>query len=131
MSAQAYQVAPVIEFPLSRAMERRLTRARYGATGLKGLRLTRRGRVIVVLLAVVVALGIFFVGSIANAEGVRKGVAVGSHPVVAGDTLWSIARGINPGMDNRDVVADIMELNGINSGAIAAGDVLYVPLYAD
>jgi len=46
-----------------------------------------------------------------------------------GDTLWSIAKAVNPGVDNRDVVQEIEKLNGMESSRIVAGQVLLVPIY--
>ena len=49
--------------------------------------------------------------------------------VEAGDTLWQLAGEIAPEADLRDVVAEIVEINGLASGAdIRPGDVLLVPV---
>jgi hypothetical protein len=38
-----------------------------------------------------------------------------------GDTLWSIAEAADPASDPRDVVDEIVRLNALLSGALAAG----------
>jgi nucleoid-associated protein YgaU len=97
--------------------------------GLHGSRLTRRGRLVVtavwVLLAAVAALGML-----------RPGLAADPAPdgtttvvVQPGDTLWQLARGLDTTADPRTTIDAIIELNDLRSGAdIAAGDVLVVPL---
>lgn len=119
----------VVQFPLTADAQRRLARARYGVTGLKGLRLTARGRVVLVAVALLlIGAGVLF-GSVAQATDVPRGLEVTTHSVVPGDTLWSIAASVNPGVDNRDIVREIEELNGMSSGRILAGQVLLLPVY--
>lgn len=49
--------------------------------------------------------------------------------VVAGDTLWAIAREYGPANEDiRKTVYDICELNDIEAGAIYAGQVIRVPV---
>ncbi|MFM9786023.1 LysM peptidoglycan-binding domain-containing protein, partial [Streptomyces scabiei] len=48
--------------------------------------------------------------------------------VMPGDTLWSIAGEIAPDADPRDVVDEIIRLNALPSGAVAAGERLALPL---
>jgi nucleoid-associated protein YgaU len=97
--------------------------------GLRGSRLTRRGRLVVaaawVLLAAVAAFGVL-----------RPGLAADPAPdgtttvvVRPGDTLWQLARGLDTTADPRATIDAIVELNDLRSGAdITAGDVLVVPL---
>lgn len=121
--------ARVLQFPVTAKAQRRLERAKFGRTGLKGLRLTLRGRIVVLALSLlVVTLGALF-GSGAQASGGVQGEAVATHSVMPGDTLWSIAKAVNPGVDNRDVVQEIEKLNGMESSRIVAGQVLLVPIY--
>jgi hypothetical protein len=49
--------------------------------------------------------------------------------VEQGETLWALASGINPGKDNRDVVFEIMRLNGMSDGSLKAGQTLLLPSY--
>ena len=97
--------------------------------GLHGSRLTRRGRLVVtavwVLLAAVAAFGMLRPGLAADPapEGTTTVV------VRPGDTLWQLARGLDTTADPRATIDAIVELNDLRSGAdIATGDVLVVPL---
>ena len=94
------------------------------------VRLTRRGRVVVVLAALLVAfaIGVFVTaaGSVATqspgtAEPTRI-VQVGS-----GDTLWGIASQLADGGDVRAMIEEIKQLNALDSEALQAGQRLVVP----
>ncbi|WP_253182028.1 LysM peptidoglycan-binding domain-containing protein [Cellulosimicrobium cellulans] len=92
------------------------------------LRLTRRGRVVVTLLALVVALlGVRVGDAVAGAPG--EPVEVRVHVVTAGETLWGHAQRLaGPGEDVRDVVARIAELNGLGSSGLQTGQRLLLPV---
>jgi LysM domain len=96
----------------------------------RGLRLTRRGRVVVVvllaLLAAMLALGIDAARSLASTE---PGAAAQHHVVIVqpGDTLWQIARDVAPGDDPRETVQRLLDLNGLSSPVIVPGQELAVP----
>src|SRR4051812_44047555 len=76
------------------------------------LRLTRRGRAVVVLILLAVA---FCVLALRSAPAASTDVV--HHPstatvvVAPGDTLWDIARRVSPSSDPRSVVAEIEDLN--------------------
>lgn len=91
------------------------------------LHLTRRGRVVLVLLALlVVAAGVM--GGRAVADAPQRATEVTTHAVVAGETLWQIASDVAaPGEDVRDVVAQLRDLNGMADSSLIAGQVLLVP----
>lgn len=91
------------------------------------LRLTRRGRAVLVLLGLlVVVAGVL--GGQAVADGPERAVEVVTHAVQSGETLWQIAAGVTaPGEDVRDVVAELQELNGLADGSLVAGQVLLLP----
>lgn len=94
------------------------------------LRLTRRGRLVVLVLALVVVLGLgafLATGSVASEhpgtpEPTRV-VMVGS-----GETLWDIAAGLSDDGDVRAMVDRIEELNALDSALVDAGQRLRVPL---
>lgn len=93
------------------------------------VRLTHRGRVVVVVLAVllVLAVGFFFAsGSVATDEpGTPEPTRV--VQVGAGDTLWGIAADLADDGDVRAMIDRIEELNALDSGMVTAGQKLVVP----
>jgi hypothetical protein len=93
------------------------------------VRLTRRGRLVVLALALVAVLAVGFVlasGSVATDEPgtpePTRVVLVGS-----GDTLWDIAAGLADDGDVRAMIDRIEELNALESGMVVAGQKLVVP----
>lgn len=93
-----------------------------------GLRLTARGRAVVVVLAAGLALGGVLSAQSAAAGGPHGAVPVSAHVVRSGETVWEIAAAVAaPGQDVRDVVAEIQELNGLRGAEIRAGQRLVVP----
>lgn len=93
------------------------------------VRLTRRGRLVVLLLglAVVLAVGLFVAsGSVATDE---PGTPAPTRVVVvgAGETLWGIASGLTDG-DVRAMIDEIEELNALESGMVVVGQRLQVPV---
>ena len=102
----------------------RLTRPR------STVRLTRRGRVVVVVAALLVALavGVFLTaaGSVATQ---RPGTPEPTRivQVGSGDTLWDIAAGLADDGDVRAVMEEIKQLNALDSGVLQAGQRLVVP----
>ncbi|MFD0759652.1 LysM peptidoglycan-binding domain-containing protein [Arthrobacter ulcerisalmonis] len=106
-------------------------------TPLPPLRLTRRGRIVligvpVMLLAAVLLSLMGFFNSPAKASDSAADLAVTpavSVTVQPGDSLWGIASYVAPGRDARDVVADIVQLNNLPGGAVLPGQRLFVPTY--
>lgn len=97
-----------------------------------GLRLTARGRLVrsaaLLLLATVlaVATGGWLGGVVSGGESYSG--LVQRVTVSAGDTLWGIAGATAAeGQDVRDVVDDILRINGLESGDLAVGQQLLVP----
>ena len=98
------------------------------------VRLTRRGRVTVVLaaLAVIVALMVVFGSGTAANSDAGTVVDTASITVQPGQTLWSIAADANPDGDIRDTVDDIVRLNSLADGqSLQMGTPLAVPVYGD
>lgn len=93
------------------------------------VRLTRRGRLLVLFAVLLAVLAMFaLVGSPAQSTEVPRHPAAHTVVVQPGQTLWDIASEVAPGTDPRTVVADIIDLNALSDpGAIRVGQPLYVP----
>ncbi|CEA07690.1 Cell division suppressor protein YneA [Arthrobacter saudimassiliensis] len=99
------------------------------------LRLTRRGRLVLVGLPVMLAtaalifLAAFFTApAIAGSETQDPAAHTLQVSVETGESLWGLADRYVPDRDPRAVVADIMELNNLQEATIPAGAQLYVPV---
>lgn len=91
------------------------------------LRLTRRGRVVVAALALLLAVG-GVMGGRAVADSPARATEVRTYSVQSGETMWGIAVDIAaPGEDVRDVVLRLQRLNGLSDGSLTAGQVLLLP----
>lgn len=92
------------------------------------LRLTRRGRAVVTALAVGLALAAGSVAQHASARTPGEAVEVTAYTVASGETLWQIASAItDPGEDVREAVAVLMQLNGLTTSGLNAGQQLLLP----
>ena len=93
------------------------------------VRLTRRGRVAVLLAVLAMAFAAFtLLGGPAVSTGETHHPAQHTVVVRGGETLWDIATRIAPGEDPRSVIADIVDLNNLpDAGSIRVGQQLYVP----
>jgi len=97
------------------------------------IRLTRRGRFLVSVLSFVAMLAISLVSlfGIATASAKASNEASNSTTtqivVAPGETLWTIAARVNPEIDPRAVIDQIMNLNVIDGSNVYAGQVLLVP----
>ena len=94
------------------------------------VRLTRRGRFVVFVAALLLVLGAaLFLGATsvatndAGTDQPTEAVMVGE-----GDTLWAIASDLAPDGEVREMVATIKELNALDSAMLVAGQTLYVPV---
>jgi len=97
------------------------------------VRLTPRGRLLA-RLAVITSLSILLLSGFAAVTGATAGSSDTAIPtpyvkvsVKPGDTLWSIAESISPEGDRRSLVADIVEINHLESLELQAGQKIYVP----
>ncbi|NLA66350.1 MAG: LysM peptidoglycan-binding domain-containing protein [Leucobacter sp.] len=101
------------------------------------LRLTRRGRVVFGSLIAVFVTAVFAVTAMfGGAQAVASDEAVttdfGYVVVQPGDSLWQLAGNIDPSVDPRDLVAEIVRLNSLGGSGVQAGQPIAVPLrYAD
>jgi LysM domain len=90
------------------------------------IRLTRRGRLVVLLFLLVMAcLVIAFAAPASDAAGPagRRTVVV----VRPGDSLWSIAAHYLPSRDAPSMVDEIRRLNGLDGYTIYSGERLVLP----
>ena len=103
------------------------------ATGVRAgrpapIRLTRRGRIVVltffILMASLASAVLWTTASRADdpVEGPAPTVVVQPD-----DSLWSIAERVAPGRPPLDVIHDIRTLNGIDNWYVYAGETLVVP----
>jgi hypothetical protein len=96
------------------------------------VRLTRRGKVVVLSGAVaIVALLVVMFGS-SSFAGDQSGVAPETTTVrvLPGHTLWEIAAEANPNGDIRQTVDEIVRVNSLpNASALQMGSEIAVPVY--
>jgi LysM repeat protein len=93
------------------------------------LRITRRGRFV---LAAMIALPVVAVSLLVTSPGALAESAPASNDfeyvtVMSGDTLWTIAKLIDPTGDPRDMVAELMTLNQLTSASLSPGQELAIP----
>lgn len=97
------------------------------------IKLTRRGRLVLSTLSFATMLAISLVSlfgiatSSANAANEVSNSTTTQIVVAPGETLWTIAARVNPEIDPRAVIDQIMDLNVINGSNVYAGQVLLVP----
>jgi nucleoid-associated protein YgaU len=93
------------------------------------LRLTRRARrlVLILALAAAVAAGSWLGPLFGGGGGHLRLVGESSVVVQSGDTLWSIASSLDRGGDVRTLVDEIQELNGLRDADLMPGQTLLLP----
>jgi hypothetical protein len=92
------------------------------------LRLTRRGRIVLVLTVLLFALiAGLTVGHGSSLAAGRSHAVRHTLIVRPGESLWSVAARIAPHQDPRLVVADLESLNNLAGPAVAPGEQLVVP----
>jgi len=100
------------------------------------IRLTARGRLLLVASGLVVALSLFSnttaLGQGKSGSSDASAIALNSYyetiTVLPGESLWSIASHIDSHANKADLVAAIIDLNGLTGSALRAGQQLRVPL---
>jgi hypothetical protein len=102
-----------------------------------GLRLTRRGRRVLlglVMLVVIISAMLIWTGVAGGAQAPGPGVPArsayqGMTQVVVqpGQTLWSIAAAADPSVAPWTAVQQISDVNALNGARIEAGQLLWVP----
>lgn len=96
------------------------------------VRLTRRGKVALVLASLVVLslLAVAFGSATAATRDAATAAPVTTVTVQAGQTLWQLAAEANPHGDIRDTVDDIMRLNSLpNASSLQMGSQVAIPVY--
>jgi len=103
--------------------------ARTGST----VRLTRRGRLVVFLTALFLALAVAFMlaGGAVGTDEAGQPAPTEIVQVAPGDTLWGIASDIATDGDVRSMMTEIERLNALESAGLAAGQKLRVPVVSD
>ncbi len=103
--------------------------ARLGADGTR-LRLTARGRLVVVLGLLVTLLAAFSFGRAADTEAAvspEPRPALTETTVQPGESLWAVAQRIAPESDPREVVQQVRRINGLPDSRLQAGQQLLLP----
>ena len=93
------------------------------------VRLTRRGRAVVVLVTMALLLVAFSIGQVSLRAATNTEPAMPTRQVTvhAGDTLWTIAGEVAPDADRRDVMEQLRRLNDLDGTGLIAGQALVVP----
>jgi hypothetical protein len=110
-----------------RSIEQSFEAVARPSTGQAPVHLTRRGRLVVVLLtlALLVAAGFTLGGAAGRAAGPSRPLpTVTVHP---GETLWQIAARVAPHADRRVLVRQIEQLNDLSDGRVDVGQQLRLP----
>lgn len=105
----------------------------YGSTSRPAprLRLTTRGRAVLTTLvaaplaAAALVFGLGTTGAIASHES--GGVVFEHVTVEPGQSLWEVAAHVAPAADPRDVIAEIVLLNQLDSAVVQPGQELAIP----
>lgn len=115
--------------PAARPQIDRDRRTGSGATS-GAMRLTRRGRAVVLVLGVALMLALGVLWGATSAATDEPGVpATETVRVGAGDTLWVIAsERVGEGESVQGVIDEIRSLNELPSAALQAGQTLVVPV---
>jgi nucleoid-associated protein YgaU len=90
------------------------------------IRLTRRGRLVLLAVAILLMLFGFSIGKSVSFASTVPAPATGSQTVIVqpGDTLWAIATQVAPKTDPRVTVQRIIALNGLRNADVLAGQQL-------
>jgi hypothetical protein len=95
------------------------------------IRLTRRGRVVFTTLAaaplIAVAAWLGVNALPAEATSTSSSVVFEYATIGAGQSLWQLASTIAPEADPRDVIADLMRLNQLDSSTVSPGQRIAIP----
>jgi len=97
------------------------------ATNSTQLRLTRRGRLVVTLLILMLIIPVVSAGAAAVADQLGTPQAVIVHTVAPGETLWEIAQAHKkPSVGTWDAIAQIKRLNHIDTSDLYVGQTILI-----
>lgn len=103
----------------------------------RGVRLTRRGRLLLLLALLALLLAAFTLGRVGDSQAATSAATpTATRPtyvsttVHQGETLWAVAKRVDPGHDPRALVQAIRQLNHLQSAAVQAGQQLLLPRQA-
>ncbi len=114
--------------PARRPVARTTAAAAHATPG--AVRLTRRGRVVVLLSLVGLLLAAFSlgrVGSQAAPRGAHASRPLAQTTVHPGETLWAVAKRVAPGQDPRNTILRLQEVNHLEGADVRAGQLLLLP----
>ena len=80
------------------------------------------------LAALALVSGVLLIDRSAMAGSTSRPVPVTYRVVLPGESLWQIAGEVAPGVDRRDTVARIVELNALSTAGVNAGQRIAVPV---
>jgi nucleoid-associated protein YgaU len=112
------------------------TRSAAQDPALTPVRLTRRGRLVVTVMAVLlVAAGSVALAGAAQAIGHSgaqarpgtAGAAISKVEVRPGQSLWTLAEAYDPNADTRQVIQEILQLNSMSTDQVQPGQILWMP----
>ena len=99
------------------------------------LRLTRRGRIVLIVIPLsLLALAVLalWAALMAPAHAGTEALAGPGHAVTVtvrpGESLWTIAARTTPGQDPRVTIGQIRELNDLDGSRVVPGEQLLVPI---
>lgn len=122
-------LTPTRVIPAPRAEQRSAGRAvdLRGSERRSSVRLTRRGRLVVFLAGLLVAMTAGFVLA-TGSTATEHSEPTTTIQVGDGETLWQIAGSLAVEGHTADMVEHIKDLNGLHGSALVAGQELRVPL---
>jgi hypothetical protein len=100
----------------------------FPARPLGRLHLTRRGRLVILLISVLVLFGFFSLGRVSTQAAPPGGrLQLRTLVVQSGQTLWGIATRVAPGADPRQTITELTALNHLSRPVVTPGEVLVLP----
>lgn len=129
LSQKGTIMALAATFPAAGTAAPSTARRQLPSTRRAGVRLTPRGRAVLLLASTAfLLLAVLVSGRFSADAGTSSATpATGVMVVQAGESLWSIAQQIAPAADPREIVILLRELNGLETSTVVAGQSIVVP----